>query len=730
MESEIGVGVVKLKVDFAKLDKDLNRVMPKVRSAVRGGIVIDTKIKTAGMARDMRAAIKQMPHNTVKMRLDLPAFGRDIRRAAGMVSAFRQSLGQHPLRLNLNTAQAHAQIRALRQALPPSLNTGVNVNARGGGGGGGFLSSPFGGSFAGNIAANVVGRAGGAAMNAGQSVIGAGVGVLSDGIQSNATLESYEKSLKLVIRDQAKANKLFRELKQLDIDLPVEIDLLAGEAMKLAGAGFEAGKIADMLVTIADAAAISPVGVNEGTSRAVRAITQMKAKGNIQMEDLNQLSEIGIPIRQIIQDQFGMSAGDLGQKTRSGEVSMDDAISGILKGLDSKFGGALEARATTFEGLLDQLTARYKEFAREISEPIFKDLIGGLKEVVEVLKSPEFKKFTSGVRRVATAGASIAGTVVGNTLGTGKGLAEITADAADLAGFTAGAVAHLYKTGSDKLGPNAAGVSGGVGGFLQTLVAGAVSGNLSDAVMVGMGGRTEADQKTAMDRAKQTEIDRIKNAKVQGQKSGLAAGFSALVGGKSGLVSSVGGMVAEGSLGTNLSAFGSKAAAGMGLDKLDPMGAFYEQAEKAKQLKAQNDLKSAKEVDRETRDTKARTQGDTDRADFKQRIADAIAANPGIADALRNTEFASTLQRDEKGNLRTQFEVTKLGEGPGAVQMTDFANLNSMIQGQVDQARMAKHAEDTAKATQELVKIANDTHLTQKEILKKQDEKLVPIFGP
>jgi tape measure domain-containing protein len=721
MESEIGVGVVKLKVDFAKLDKDLKRVMPKVRSAVKGGIVIDTKIKTAGMARDMRAAIKQMPHNTVKMRLDLPAFRRDIRIAADMVHALRHSLGQHPLRLNLNTSQAHTQIRNLRQALRPSLNSNVKVNARGNKDDK-FISTPFGGSFGGNLAANAVSSVAGGVMSA-------ATGSVSRGLGLNANLESYEKSLKVVIKDQARANFLFKELKQLDIDLPVEIDLLAGEAVKLAGAGFEAGKIAKMLLTLTDAAAISPVGVNEGTSRAVRAFTQMKAKGNIQMEDLNQLSEIGIPIRQIIQDQFGMSAGDLGQKTRSGEVSMDDAIAGILKGLDAKFGGALEARADTFEGLLDQVTARYNEFVREISHPVFEDLIEGLKNVVEVLKSPEFKEFTSGVKQVVGAASGIAGQTLENSdMDTGW-----FANISSIVGFGADVASRNFKASSESNPEDAPTLwdLASIPGMVK--YAGAMSGgplsmaDLRDSFIGAAGGRTKTEVYESLRRSKEKADAKIEIDRQISMGNGLAAGTSGLL---TGLADAALGKGAGGLMsGLNASALSGLGAKASGLGSA-AMSSFYDQAGKARQMQSQNDLRDAKDADRETRDTKARTQGDTDRADFKQRIADAIVANPGIADALRNTEFASTLQRDENGNLRTQFEVTKLGEGPGAVQMTDFANLNSMIQGQVDQARMAKHAEDTAKATQELVKIANETHLTQKELLKKQDEKLVPIFGP
>lgn len=209
--------------------------------------------------------------------------------------------------------------------------------------------------------------------------------IAKDGIARLAMVEKYRMTLGIILKDQDKLNKLFGELEALDIKLPVGLDILAESAQKLAGAGFDTDKIAGYVEAISNAGAVSVDGLQEGVNRITRALTQIRSKSKLEMEDLNQIAELGIPIRQIIQEQFGKSSDELRDAIKEGSITMDQALEGIIQGFNANYAGALDAQGNSMMGMVDRVREAWSRFAGEASEPLFDSLKFALSEIIDML---------------------------------------------------------------------------------------------------------------------------------------------------------------------------------------------------------------------------------------------------------------------------------------------------------------------------------------------------------
>ena len=277
---------------------------------------------------------------------------------------------------------------------------------------GGQLGGAPGGVITGGVSRLISSTvSGGSGIGAGAAAAGLGVGALAlggvagtalavrgasqvgrDGLVGNAAIERYRVSLLILTRDQEAANRIIREMEQLDVDLPVDLAPLAESAQKLVGAGFDTGRIKELVAIIADAGSVSVDGTAEGINRLTRALTQIKSKANIEQEDLNQIAELGIPINQIIAEQFGLGRGELNKSIKRGELTVDEAIEGIVAGLRRRFSGALTEQSATLEGRFTQLGDVYRQFAREVTKPAIPGVLEGLEDLIEIFRGGELQE--------------------------------------------------------------------------------------------------------------------------------------------------------------------------------------------------------------------------------------------------------------------------------------------------------------------------------------------------
>lgn len=128
------------------------------------------------------------------------------------------------------------------------------------------------------------------------------------------------------------------------------LDAAATTAAAAVASGIKPGKELERYLRLtADAATIAGVSMEEMGS----IVNKVQAKGKAQMEDLNRLTERGIPILQMLADEYGVSAEEMSKMVSKGEV---DAAR-FRKALEDNVGGAALESGNTTRGAFANMMA-------------------------------------------------------------------------------------------------------------------------------------------------------------------------------------------------------------------------------------------------------------------------------------------------------------------------------------------------------------------------------------
>lgn len=140
---------------------------------------------------------------------------------------------------------------------------------------------------------------------------------------------------------------------------PFKTSQVIGQSQKMLAMGWNAEDIITDMKTIGDAAAATGKG-DEGLQRIVLALSQIKSKGKLSTEELNQLAEAGISAKRYLAEGLGYGTGDAGlaamtKDLEKGAIGADTAVQALLEGM-KEYNGMMEKTANeTVEGLWSQI---------------------------------------------------------------------------------------------------------------------------------------------------------------------------------------------------------------------------------------------------------------------------------------------------------------------------------------------------------------------------------------
>lgn len=130
-------------------------------------------------------------------------------------------------------------------------------------------------------------------------------------------------------------------------------------AQKMLAMGWDAEDIIGDMEIIGNAAAATGK-LDQGLESIVRAMSQIKTKGRLSTEELNQLAEAGIAAKAMLAEGLGYGTGDAGiakmtEDLEEGLIASDVAIEALLAGMQ-KYDGMMDSMANeTVEGLGSQI---------------------------------------------------------------------------------------------------------------------------------------------------------------------------------------------------------------------------------------------------------------------------------------------------------------------------------------------------------------------------------------
>lgn len=188
--------------------------------------------------------------------------------------------------------------------------------------------------------------------------------------------------------------KLMNQIDQFAKATPFKTSNTIEQAQRMIAMGWDAEKLIEDMKVIGDAAAATGKG-DEGLQRIVTALAQIKSKGKLSTEELNQLAEAGISAKRYIAEGLGYGSGDAGLAAMSkdlqkGAVGAEAAIQAIMNGMQ-EYNGMMEKTANeTVEGLKSQIEDTFEiNIVRKWGQGLQEGAKKGLGSVVKLLDASE-----------------------------------------------------------------------------------------------------------------------------------------------------------------------------------------------------------------------------------------------------------------------------------------------------------------------------------------------------
>lgn len=173
--------------------------------------------------------------------------------------------------------------------------------------------------------------------------------------------EDLKDSLDVVFGSMAAGDAAMTRVLQFSQTTPFQVETVTKAFIALKSVGIEPTN--KMLQTFADTASVSvdQLGVFEALVRTV----QRSAAGGLGLEELNMLSDRGIPALKILSEELGLSKDEIAKfgKTAQGARIITDALQ---KGLEKRFGGAMESKMDNLSTKTSNMSIAFKQLGDEI----------------------------------------------------------------------------------------------------------------------------------------------------------------------------------------------------------------------------------------------------------------------------------------------------------------------------------------------------------------------------
>lgn len=187
--------------------------------------------------------------------------------------------------------------------------------------------------------------------------------VVQKGIMEPISLADQYTNAKIgfsTLLGESAGQAMMNEIDSFAAATPFKTSNVISNVQKMMAYGWDVERVIDDMKTIGDAAAATGKG-DQGLESIVYALSEIRSKGKLSTQELNQLASAGIKAKAYLAEGLGFGTDDAGFKKlaealEDGAVGANQAIDLILEGM-KEFDGMMDKTAnTTVTGLKDQLT--------------------------------------------------------------------------------------------------------------------------------------------------------------------------------------------------------------------------------------------------------------------------------------------------------------------------------------------------------------------------------------
>ena len=158
---------------------------------------------------------------------------------------------------------------------------------------------------------------------------------------------------------ESQGQKMMDDLDAFAKATPFKASEVIAQTQRMIAMGWEAENIIKDMTIIGDAAAATGKG-EQGLQQIVTALAQIKTKGKLSTEELNQLAEAGISAKRYIAEGLGYGTGDEGiaamtKDLEDGAIASNAALQALLSGMQEYKGMMDKTANETVSGLWGQI---------------------------------------------------------------------------------------------------------------------------------------------------------------------------------------------------------------------------------------------------------------------------------------------------------------------------------------------------------------------------------------
>jgi tape measure domain-containing protein len=209
--------------------------------------------------------------------------------------------------------------------------------------------------------------------------------VVKDIVDTNREMESLRARLKALVGSAAEAKYTFDFITKFAKNTPFEIEGLTKSFVTLQNFGIK--PTAQVMGAITNQAA--KLGSSTETLTGITlALGQAYSKGKLQAEEMNQLTERGVPIMQLLTEVTGKQGDALAEMAKDGDITREVIDKLIIKMGELASGSNAEAM-DTLNGKISNLSDAWHTFEDTLmndkSEGILKDIVDSMSGLLNTL---------------------------------------------------------------------------------------------------------------------------------------------------------------------------------------------------------------------------------------------------------------------------------------------------------------------------------------------------------
>ena len=232
-------------------------------------------------------------------------------------------------------------------------------------------------------------------LGAAQSVTSAIGGFVQTTQSMNSSLENTRGSFGVLLGSAEKAEEMINKMRIAAQTTTMSFEEFRNSGKYLLSFQFEASKVVDITKSIG--AAVYALNAQDvgGMERIIRALGQMKAAGKITLENLNQLTEVGVPAVKMLSDVFGTTTAEITQMISKGLLPADQAIDGLIAQFQRLYGASGDQMAQNLSVVTSNLGDFWQQAQQVVGSGVFTVYKQQLQEVTKVLGSPVFMQIAT-----------------------------------------------------------------------------------------------------------------------------------------------------------------------------------------------------------------------------------------------------------------------------------------------------------------------------------------------